>query len=415
MVDGGGEDSGGTRDGGTRVPSQLTQRAMPTPNAQRPKPPMKTRATVDSETTKGNHTRDSLSERALTAKNAIQLMRRVAFKDLTPTTWNFLQQNLDSVAIYIKDTEEERKKTRENASTHPRSSFTDGTATWAAIAAQALGTKPAAKKEGSTGERKLRELIVRMEDLTEREEIKAILAEHILQKFQSSKHAETSQLVAARRLQNRDILLQAATVEAKERLERNTGWEKQLFRSAKILKQTFPVLMHEVRLDTVPEGQEQHPAERIIRQNEKYHPFLGIFKVSWPKLSKNPREDGTPKQYFSLLVELSTPKTANKIIEKGLVEGYQLKTYTRYNRAGTLLQCFQCCQYGHISSKCTNTVKCDTCTKNYNTKDHQGPKNMIPSCVACGEKKHTAWHPDCKICQKEKEKTSAKMISMSEY
>ena len=265
MVDGGGEDPGETRDGGARAPSRSTRRATPTPNAQPPKPLIKTRATGDSETTKGNHTRDSLSERASTAKNAIQLMRRVAFKDLTPTTWNFLQQNLESVATYIKDTEEERKKTRENATTYPRSSHTDGTATWAAIAAQALGTKPVAKEDGSTGGRKLRELVVRMEDPTEREEAKTMLAEHILQKLQSSKHAETSQLVAARRLQSGDILLQAATVEARERLERNTGWEKQLFGSAKILKQTFPVLMHGVRLDAVPEGQEQQAAERIIR------------------------------------------------------------------------------------------------------------------------------------------------------
>ena len=108
--------------------------------------------------------------------------------------------------------------------------------TWAAIVAQALGTKLAAKKEKSIGERKLRKLIVRIKNLIEQEESKAMLAEHILQKLQSSKHEETSQLVAARRFQSKDILLQATIIEARERLERNTGWEKQLFRSAKILK-----------------------------------------------------------------------------------------------------------------------------------------------------------------------------------
>ena len=119
-----------------------------------------------------------------------------------------------------------------------------------------------------------------MEDATEREKTKAMLAEHILQKLQSSKHAETSQLVAARRLQSGDILLQAATVESKERLERITGWEKQLFESAKVLKQSFPVLVHGVRVYLVPEGQEQQALERIARENEKYHLFLGISKVS---------------------------------------------------------------------------------------------------------------------------------------
>ena len=90
IVDGRGEDLRKTHNGGMHAPSQSTQQATLTSNAQCPKPLMKTQATVDSKTTKRNHTRDSLSERALTAKNVIQLMRRIAFKDLTPTTWNFL-------------------------------------------------------------------------------------------------------------------------------------------------------------------------------------------------------------------------------------------------------------------------------------------------------------------------------------
>ena len=77
MVDGGGEDLGETHNGDARAPSQSTQQAMPTPNAQLSKPSIKTQAT---EETKRNHTRDSLS------KNAIQLMQRITFKDLTPTT-----------------------------------------------------------------------------------------------------------------------------------------------------------------------------------------------------------------------------------------------------------------------------------------------------------------------------------------
>ena len=38
---------------------------------------------------------------------------------------------------------------------------------------------------------------------------------------------------------------------------------------------------------------------------------------------------------------------------------------------------------------------------------------MTSSCAACGGKGHTAWHPDCKICQKEKEKALAKLASMA--
>ena len=67
---------------------------------------------------------------------------------------------------------------------------------------------------------------MKVENATEREKTKAMLAKYILQKLQSSKHAKTSQLVAARRLQSGNILLQAATVESREKLERITGWKK---------------------------------------------------------------------------------------------------------------------------------------------------------------------------------------------
>ena len=58
-------------------------------------------------------------------------------------------------------------------------------------------------------------------------------------------------------------------------------------------------------------------------------------------------------------------------------------------------------------------VKCGTCAGNHDIRDHEGPENMAPSCATCGGKGHTAWHPACKIRQKEKEKVSAKLASMA--
>lgn len=129
-----------------------------------------------------------------------------------------------------------------------------------------------------------------------------------------------------RQLQSGDLLMQAATVESREQLERTTGWEKLLFQLAKVLKQTFLVLMHGVRLEAVCQGHKTETAEKIQRQNKKYHPGLEILKMSWPRWAKGARSDRLSKQYSSLLVDLATPEAANEAVEKGLVEGYQLKT-----------------------------------------------------------------------------------------
>ena len=193
------------------------------------------------------------------------------------------------------------------------------------------------KQERRHRSRKLKKLVVKVKDATEQEKTKTMLVEHILQKLQSSKYVKTSQLIAAKRFQSGNILLQAATIESKERLERMRRQEKQLFESAKVLKQIFPVLVHDVRLDSISKGQKQQVLKHIARKKEKYHPLLGISKVGWLKWAKNHKRNSIFKQYSSLLVELSTPEAANKVVKKVLVERYQLKTCSRYSKAGTLL------------------------------------------------------------------------------
>lgn len=69
MIDGREEDPRETCGGGTRALDQATWQTMP--NAQCPKPSIKTQATVNSKTSKGNHARDSLSKKASMAKNTI--------------------------------------------------------------------------------------------------------------------------------------------------------------------------------------------------------------------------------------------------------------------------------------------------------------------------------------------------------
>lgn len=84
--------------------------------------------------------------------------------------------------------------------------------------------------------------------------------------------------------------------------------------------------MHEVKLEVVPNGLEQQAAERIARQNKKYYLGIEISRVSWSKWAKGNNKGGTPKQYSSLLINLTTLEAANEVVEREMVEGYQLKS-----------------------------------------------------------------------------------------
>ena len=43
---------------------------------------------------------------------------------------------------------------------------------------------------------------------------------------------------------------------------------------------------------------------------------------------------------------------ANKVIEKGLVEGGEVKEAERFLTGLGLVQCFKCCAFGHIAKHC---------------------------------------------------------------
>lgn len=98
MMDEGEGDSVGERGGGPRTPHQPPQQ----PNAQTRKQPLvNVQAITNPEAKKGKpQTRDSLSESALSVKNAIHLTQRVSLRDLRPVAWDLLQQNLENVVLY---------------------------------------------------------------------------------------------------------------------------------------------------------------------------------------------------------------------------------------------------------------------------------------------------------------------------
>ena len=66
------------------------------------------------------------------------------------------------------------------------------------MAAQVATTREMAKEEADSGGKRLRKLVIRVENENKQEQTRTLLAEQILQRLQSTKHAETSQLVAAR-------------------------------------------------------------------------------------------------------------------------------------------------------------------------------------------------------------------------
>lgn len=89
----------------------------------------------------------------------------------------------------------------------------------------------------ATDTRKAKGITVRIDDKKEREDIG---------KLRDEKNTYTQQILAARRLNGGDLLLQTVSVKGREELEKKDEWTRKTFTSARVLKQTFPILIHGV-------------------------------------------------------------------------------------------------------------------------------------------------------------------------
>ena len=86
-------------------------------------------------------------------------------------------------------------------------------------------------------------------------------------------------IVAAQRTRAGDVILQLATLEAKEGLDRAGDWPKKVCSSAHMLRQTTPIIAHNVRVAAVDDKDQGAAIETIKEANRILHPELDIAGV----------------------------------------------------------------------------------------------------------------------------------------
>jgi hypothetical protein len=102
----------------------------------------------------------------------------------------------------------------------------------------------------------------------------------------------------------------------------------------------------------------------LIEQNESLNPGLAIARVVWPR-----GVGDTPKLFSSLTVFLRTPEQANQVMARGFAEGGEVKHVDRFHTVCGIVQCFKCCDYGHIAKNCRLSASCRRCAQDHETKD----------------------------------------------
>ena len=203
------------------------------------------------------------------------------------------------------------------------------------------------------------------------------------------------------------MLLQATTVEAREALEQKTPWVTKEYKSAIVIRKSFPVMVHGMKISRFDENDQPTIRERIERGSKDLHPNLKVMKGRWSTSAWRPTVKGEKKRYSSLILDVATPEMADTLIRNGLINNNEAKIVERLDQSASLIQCYRCQEYGHMSTTYRNGIQCAECNQAHDTREH---KIIAPAatkaCASCGCRGHAAYDPACTQRIKERQRAA---------
>ena len=361
------------------------------------------------------------------AAAALDSLLKAGWKDITAETWPVMTLGLRKVQELCQMADEGQKKQiqgqvahfegqvpgdrRRNAAVGPIQGPLPEGASWAARAARA-GPAPVAKagveSEGrAAASRKARTVTIRLGKAEEKDKAAKASPLQLVKAFKVVEEPLTEQIVAARRLYSGDVLLDVATMEAREGLEKAKGWaNKGEYQTAKVLRQSFTVAVDGVCLARFSDTEKESTMRRMERENVVLHPGLEIVDCKLPPVAKRPDSLGRAKRTSTVILSVASTGMHDGILDRGITEGGSMKQARPWDRAADICQYFNCQGYGHITTRCTNKTKCAVCAEGHNTHEHKGlvtrglAKDQL-CCAACGRNGHPAWDVCCSIRAKE--------------
>jgi len=138
---------------------------------------------------------------------------------------------------------------------------------------------------------------------------------------------------------------------------------------------------------------------KIIKQLEVENSMKTETIVKIAPLRRRKKHDSV-KLHHSVIVYMNDPHTANRCITNGFHVDYLHYAAERFTPQYQIMQCFNCCDYGHQGTSCKRQSRCGKCGEKHNTREC---KSTTVHCFQC-KGSHEAWHPQCpaRIAEKDR-------------
>lgn len=237
--------------------------------------------------------------------------------------------------------------------------------------------------------RKWKTIVVKITNAKEKEAFRTEHVKDILDKLDRAMGSDRKP-VGARRLPSGDLELHMVSAESRRWAESHPDWTKALAASAEITPRRYAVMAHAVRVADVNTVNQAEAIKSILEQNSKMHKNASIARVAWTK-----RALDLKKSHSSLIIETSSPATANEFIKNGLIFNHEIKTCEYFCKESKILQCFNCQKYGHVGKACRNPTRCGHCAGPHSSKDCTSQEKSQRKCASCGKPGHEAWSREC--------------------
>jgi hypothetical protein len=268
---------------------------------------------------------------------------------------------------------------------HSHTSNTQKPQTWASVAAS---NAPPQRDTSAPPLQKAREIIVRLDEPTDTQNLQRKSTEQIMQNIRQTAPSQYEQIASIRRLPSGDIAVRAITVEARQELEKSTEWTKGLADSSRVIRKTCAVFAHGVRTALDTSNQEATIA-KLKTDNARLHPGLDIIRVAWPR-----KVEGSGKGHSSLIVEVATEEMANRLIDYGLIESYSECACEYFEKECRITQCFICFKFGHTAKACQSDPDCHRCGGHHHLDDCMEQEERM-FCPNCKKEGHKPWMRRC--------------------
>ena len=169
------------------------------------------------------------------------------------------------------------------------------------------------------------------------------------------------------------------------------------------------IVVHGIPIANLPLTMMDSP--KLIQQleSENHMETDTIVKISPLRRRMKNRNSETVQLHHSIIVYMNDKHFANKCISNGFYVDYLHYAAKKFVPQYQLMQCFNCCDYGHRATSCKRQSRCGKCGEKHNTRECQ---STTVQCFQC-KGSHEAWHPKCPVRIAEKDRLEELMGNTS--